>query len=268
VRSTSGRQTGRAELVALPARRRPAEVGPAQWLPSTRSILLGLLLVLGAFGAYFAARNTSLFAVRMIEVQGAPPAVAAEVRAALAPALGTSLVAFDRAAAERRLTTLPEVASAQLDRAFPHILRVVVQLETPVAVLRRGPLAWLASARGRVLEQLTARPYPPLPRIWLSGSAAVAVNSRLGGARAAAGPPPAPLRHLRFPKAVRSIIASGGSVTLILASGGQVRLGAPAQLPLKLAVAQRILVLAGETAYVDVSVPDRPVAAQNPQVGG
>ena len=51
----------------------------------------------------------------------------------------------------------------------------------------------------------------------------------------------------------------------------QVRLGDAGDLRLKLAIAKRILRVVGGTAatgYVDVSVPERPVANSNPQVEG
>ena len=61
----------------------------------------------------------------------------------------------------------------------------------------------------------------------------------------------------------------------MLASGIEVRLGDIGDLRLKLAIARRILALAAPSrdttpAYVDVSVPERPVLGgrHNPQVEG
>jgi cell division protein FtsQ len=241
---------------------------PARWLPSSRSILLGLLLLLAGFGAYYGAGHSSVFAVRELEVHGAPPGVAAQMRTVLAPLLGTSLVGFDRAAAERRLVALPDVASARFDRAFPHTIRIFVELETPVAVLRQGAQAWVVSARGRVLRRLGARPYPPLPRIWVPRTIPIAVDSTVSGDPAEAVQGLAPLRELHFPAAVRSGVAADNEVTLTLASGREIRLGAPLQLRLKLAIAAKILPLAGGAPYVDVSVPERPVVGTNSQVAG
>ena len=56
----------------------------------------------GTYSQYLVARKTSVFAVREVRVEGAPPRVASSIRDALRPLLGSSLVAFDRVAAERR----------------------------------------------------------------------------------------------------------------------------------------------------------------------
>ncbi len=250
--------------MAVPTRQAPAE----RWLPSTRSILLGLLLAVGGIGAYFGIARSSVFAIRTIEVPGVPPGVAAKVREELAPSVGSNLIGFDTGAAARRLIALPQVASAQLDRSFPNTLRVLVKLEVPVAVLRQGSSAWVVSARDRILRELTARPYPALPRIWVTHTAALAVNSSVTSDLAPAVASATALIELRLSTGVRSVAVQNGSITAQLASGGEIRLGDDSQLRLKLAIARRILSLAGESAYVDVSVPDRPVSASNPQVGG
>lgn len=66
-------------------------------------MLVGLALIVAAACAYVGARETSVFAIRAIEVRGAPAGVAAQVRAALAPYRGRSLVALDAADLERRV---------------------------------------------------------------------------------------------------------------------------------------------------------------------
>src|SRR5262249_10453216 len=158
-------------------------------------------LVVGAVAAYVGARESSIFAIRQIRVEGASPAVEARVQAALAPLLGKSLVGFDTGVAHRRLGGGSAVSGATFDRAFPHTLRVRVSREQPVAILRQGANAWLASAHARVLRSLS-RPYPRLPRIWVSPAVDVTDNSTLGGDPAAAIRAVLPLRELRFPAEV------------------------------------------------------------------
>ena len=121
--------------------------------------LIALVLVGSGVGAYIGARQTGIFSLDRIDVNGAPRGTAGKIRAALRPYLGESLVRFDQQDAERRLAAVPEVADAHFDRDFPHTLRVRVRLERPVAVLRRGSDAWLVSSTARVLEPLK-RPYP------------------------------------------------------------------------------------------------------------
>jgi cell division protein FtsQ len=256
----------RAEALPLPAERGP--VAAARWLPSARSLLIGFVIAALAGGAYLIARETSLFAVRTVQVQGAPPAIAARIRAALRPLVGSSLVTFDRAAAEQRLEAIPAVESATFDRAFPHALNVVVRLEPPVAVLRQGSSAWLVSSAGRVLDALSRRPYPALPRIWVPASSTFAVGSSLSGPIAWSAQAAGALTRDPLARQVASVGSDQGEVTLRLRSGVEVRLGDLGDLPLKLAIAERILRLAPGSAYVDVSVPERSVAAYNTQVQG
>ena len=230
-------------------------------------VLMTLALAGGGVGAYLLARQSSVFALNHIEVEGAPPEVASEVRATLAPYRGASLVSFNSRRAGRELSTVAEVADAHFDRAFPHTLKVRVRLERPVAVLRQGPDAWLVSASARVLRELE-RPYPRLPRIWVPRSVDIAVNSTLGGLGAQGVAAVAPLRPLHLGADVRQVMTSAGELTLLLASGTQLRLGDSGDLKLKLSIARQLLPLTTGAAYVDVSVPERPVAGYNPQVAG
>jgi cell division protein FtsQ len=233
-------------------------------------LVVGVVVVLvgAAVGAYMAARQTSLFALDRIQVSGAPRPVAARIRATLEPYVGRSLVRFDSADARRRLAAVSEIADARFDRDFPHTLKVRVRLERPVAVLRRGARAWLVSASARVLQELVKRPYPRLPRIWVPASTDISVNATLGGVAAMGVAAVAPLRPAHLGTTVRQVDTAGGDLTLLLGTGAQLRLGDSGDIRLKLAIAKAILPLAGRAAYVDVSVPERPVAGYNPQLGG
>ncbi len=252
-------------MLPLPAAEcEPAEVG--RWLPSGRSLLIGFLIAALAGGAYLVARKTSVFAVREVRVEGAPPQVASSIRDALRPLLGSSLVAFDRAAAERRLEAIPAVASASFDRAFPRTLKVSVHLEPAVAVLRQGSSAWLVSSGARVLAALTGRPYPPLPRIWVPRSLDLTVGERLGGQVAPPVEAAGSLAGSPLADRVAAVRSEQDEIALVLRSGVEVRLGDLMNLGLKLAIAARILRLAPGSAYIDVSVPLRSVAGYNSQV--
>ena len=109
--------------LSLP-RRRPSAL--LRLLPSGRALLVATALVLIAAGLYGLARGTSMFAVRTVEVQGASPALAAQVRAALRPVEGTNLLALKAGAIVPPVEELPAVRSASYDRDFPHTLRVRV----------------------------------------------------------------------------------------------------------------------------------------------
>jgi cell division protein FtsQ len=235
----------------------------ARIAPSGRSLLTGFLILSAAVGLYAAARTTSAFAVEQIAVEGASPEVAAEVRKALSPAVGESLLGIDLAALANRAESVPMVAGASFDRAFPHTLRIAVAPEVPVAVLRQGSSSWLAAAGGRVVAELDRGARPGLPRIWLKRGVDIRLGERVEGLLLRAVGAVAPLRAQPLPVPVASVVATREELTLVLRTGLELRLGDGSDLPVKLEVARRIVPrLAGADGYLDLSVPERPVAGE------
>jgi cell division protein FtsQ len=219
-----------------------------------------------AFGSYAVARWTPLFAVRSIEVVGADRGTAVHVRAALQPLEGRSLVALRSADVQLPLSRLPEVVSASYDRSFPNTLIVFVRPEHPVAVLRRGNESWLVSARGRAISRLRVGGRAGLPRIWVGQNVSVALGALISDQSTLRAARTLALSGIAALPQIRTARSGEEGLTLVLASGLEVRLGRDEMLPLKLAVAARILRkldLAAEakTLYLDLSVPERPVAA-------
>jgi cell division protein FtsQ len=259
------------KVLPLPRRRR---VDVLRLAPSGRSLLMGLALVLVAGGLYGLARETSMFAVDTIRVVGAAPPVATQVQRELQHFDGRSLVTIDGAAVAQRVDGLPAVRTATVDRAFPHTLVVRVVPELPVAVLRRGPDSFLVSARGRVIAPVTRGTQRALPRIWLPAATAIELGSFLGGGDGGlAARSLAAFVGSGFPGQVTYVRALGGQITLGLRGGLEIRLGAPVDLRLKIAIAHGIVPSlarpsAGGPTYLDVAVPERPVAGRNPQPGG
>ena len=255
------RPRSRAAVVQLPAFERAPIL---RVLPSGRSLLIGFAIVLGAVGLYALARATPMFALDRVEVEGASPAVAAHVRRALEPLEGQTLVSLDAGEVERRLSALPDVAAASFDRDFPHTLRVVVRPEHPVAIARRGSKAWIVAGSTRAIQEVPLGTRPGLPRVWLahSGEPTVGrvVNDRFA-LRAVRALALARLAHFRG--RIRMVRAREGDLTLLLASGLELRVGDLRAIPLKLAIASRVipgLLREREYLYLDVSVPERPVA--------
>jgi hypothetical protein len=231
-----------------------------------RALAIVIALPILLTGAYFAARETSTFSLRTIQVSGGTPVLQDRVRAVLAPLVGRSLMALNGGAVERRVDALPAVVSSHYDRAFPHTLRVTIVPEVPVAVLRKGKDTWLVSARGRAIRQIPKTTDRALPRIWVPTAAQVAAGTFLapndGGTVA---------RVLSlakdFPARFTTASLAHGELTLHLRLGLELRLGEPVDVRLKLAVARRALrVLPAGSTYLDVAVPQRPVAGSNPQL--
>ena len=243
-------------------------------MPSGRALLVAIATVLIAAGLYGLARGTNMFAIHSVTVDGAPPSIASQAEAALRSFNGTNLLTLNGAAVVRKLESLPTIRSATYDRDFPHTLRVRIVPESPVAVLRRGASSWLVSTRGRVIGPVDPLHYRTLPRIWLSAAAQIDIGSTLadndGGAASRAL---AEFASSGFTRRVACARVQAGSLWLGLRSGLELRLGSFVDLRLKIAIVRSILpTLAppsgGGPGYLDVSVPDRPIAGTNPQPGG
>ena len=236
-------------------------------VPSGRSLTVGFALLLTALFLYLGARETAVFHVRSIEVQTEPAGHSRLVQRALAPIEGTSLLKVDDGTISRRLEALPHVHLLGYDRSFPDGLRVHVSVERPVAVLRRGDENWLVSGHGRVLRKLDVRLRRPLPVIWMprafdpevGGIIRVDEPSRAVAALASLRPA-AP----KFYDRIWYVAPAEHGLTLVLRDRFEIRLGNASELALKLEVARRVLAAIREigspATYVDVAVPERPVA--------
>jgi cell division septal protein FtsQ len=247
-----------------PARRRASARAP-------RIAIAAVAIIALSGGAYVTARQTSLFAVGAIHVSGADEELSEQVEAALTRHLRRSLIALDGGQLAREVERLPHVVAANVDRDFPNTLRVEVTPERPVAVIRQGADAWLVSARSRLLGQVDAKTAPTLPRIWLSTAPRQDPGTYLlpadGGALVAAlARLPTP-----FPMPVEAARGTPDGLVLVLRGKLELRLGEARLLRLKLEVAAAVLRTLGvterqELAYLDVSVPERPVGGQKSQV--
>jgi cell division protein FtsQ len=240
--------------------------------PRLALFLAGCLALLVG-GAYLAARETSLFALRTVEVRGVQPAIASAVEQRLAPLEGASLVSLSPDDVEQQVEALPSVRSARVDRRFPHTLDVHVVQERAVAVARIGDASWLVAASGRVIEPLALGALSRLPRIWLDDAAAVpapgerlVVEQGAAAVRAVAEIPPG------FPARVQSVRGNADELLFVLANGTELRLGPSVEVRRKLDVAAVVLDDLRRDrerlAYLDVSLPERPVGSSESQVEG
>ena len=250
---------------------------PALGEPRRRAVALGACIVALLGLLYLGARETPVFALRTVEVEGAPANVRQAVLQSLEEIRGTSLVALDGDAVVGRLEALPSVQSVTYDRAFPHTLRLVVAPEQPVAVVNQASNLWIVSVRGRVIGQTSAAEAPDLPRIRYLPDAPLAAGqfvSDEGTKTVLAALAEAPRR---MPLPIHSARLEDGEVTLVLAGAGETRplllLGEPVDVGTKLRVAARVLRKLGyeerdALAYLDVTLPDRPVASTKPLISG
>ena len=251
-----------------PELRLPALRLPPFPRPGLRALAIAGAVLGAALALYAVARESSLFAVRTIEVSGASPEVAAEARAALEGVDGRSLVALNAGDLERRLEHVPAVRSATVDRSFPYALTVHITPERAAAVYRDGARAWLLAASGRVLAAIEPDVRPRLPRIRLPLSVRPEPGEVLDVA--AARTALAVLAELprRFPvRVLYAEVDTGGRVTVVVEDGLELRLGRPTLARRKLASASAVLRTLSpdertELGYLDLTVPERVVAGQ------
>lgn len=245
-----------------------------QW---RRAVLIGVGILAALGLLYFGARETSVFALRTVEIQGAPPKVRQAVLQSVEETRGTSLVSLDGDAVVRRLEALPSVRSVSYDRAFPHTLRLVVVPEQPVAVVNQASNLWIVSARGRVIGPTSAAEAPDLPRVHYLPEVPLTAGQFVtdeGTETILVALAEAPRR---LPLPINSARLDDGELTLVLAGEGGTRplllLGEPDDVGTKLRVAALVLRKLGDDeraalSYLDVTLPDRPVASTNPIVSG
>jgi cell division protein FtsQ len=256
------RRNARAASAVVPLPHGPGDrLDLARLVPSGRSLVLAFGLLLGVSLAYWGARSSSLFDVQQVEVRGAPPGVARQVQRVTRSVVGTSLLTVDAHDVEGTVRGLPSIAAASVDRSFPHTLVIRVAPVQAVGVVRRGERAWLVSASNRAIREVGPRTHEGLPRVWLPKSVRVVSGESLPAAYEPSTRVLAGLRDVRMPARVKAVRAQRGELTVVLASDLELMLGEPTDVVLKLAVAARVLPLVDSgTAYLDVSVPERPVA--------
>jgi cell division protein FtsQ len=257
------RRHARAASVVVPFPRGAAgdRLDLARFVPSGRSLLTAFAVVLGTVGVYWGAYASSVFAVDRVEVVGAPPEIVREIEAATEEVVGTSLVAVSPEDVEGVVRALPSVAGVSVDRAFPHTLVIRIAPERAVAVVRRGHSSWLVTGAGKVVREIETGSERSYPRLWLTRGVVVRVGGTLPSSYTPATRALAAATEEGLPRRVLSVRAVGGELTLVLRHGPEIRLGEPIDLGLKAAVATAVfrLVEPGMT-YIDVSVPERPVA--------
>jgi cell division protein FtsQ len=241
-----------------------AGAGRAGRAPSraARRRLLVLALVAVALGALYMLwfRDSSLVRVQRVTVTGLSGTDAPRERAALvAAAKRMTTLHVDEDALRKALAAGATVEAIHVQANFPHGLRIEVVEKAPVAVVVYGSERVAVGSGGVLLPDI--RPIPrSLPSIEVG---ALPSAGRLGHGRArrlvaaaAAAPPPLRPRLLRL----REIPAKG--LVAYIRRGPEVILGAPTDLGAKWTAVAAILAdgTSRGASYIDVSLPDRPVA--------
>jgi len=215
-----------------------------------------LLIVAVSFGLWL--RTSSLVRVNSVTVTGIEGRQAAEIRDALTgAAMDMTTLAVDEDRLREAVSAYPVVRSLRTSTAFAHRLRIAVNAYDPVAALQpeRGSLTAVAAdgtlLRGTATSDLPLIGVRTLPGgVRIGDGAALHAVSLLGAA-------PAPLR-----RRVTRVFGSTRGLAATVRDGPKLYFGGDDRLRAKWSAA--VQVLAHETSrgasYVDVRIPERPVA--------
>jgi cell division protein FtsQ len=229
-------------------------------LPRVPLRLLLALLVLAAlgYGGWMWLRDSSLAAVRDVEISGSTSSEESKVRQALdAAARDMTTLHVREDALRAAVAQYASVAGLEVEADFPHTLRISVLEHRPVAVLVSGDREIAASGGGLLLQGVVADGDLPVIKTGapLAGDRVSNANTRTALAIAAAAPDELLRRIDRLWTGPRGMM-------LALVDGPDVIFGDASDARRKWLAAARVLAdpgAAGAT-YLDVRIPERVAA--------
>jgi cell division protein FtsQ len=225
--------------------------------PPARAVVAcaGVLALLG--GGWLWLRDSSLVAVRQVDVTGLSGSEAPRVRAALQEAARDMTTLHVRAGQLRTaVAPFPAVMSVEAHADFPHRLRVVVHEHVAVGALAAGGDRVAVAADGTLLRGSATRGLPVIAAGGQPGGATVGDRAALREIALLAAAP-APLRA----RVVR-VYAGPRGLTAPLSDGPILYFGGAERLRAKWTAVASVLAdrsSAGAT-YLDVRLPERPAA--------
>ncbi|SDS09174.1 cell division protein FtsQ [Friedmanniella luteola] len=190
---------------------------------------------------------SSVLAAREVTVTGQRELTETQVRDAVAVPLGVPLARQDVDAIARRATTLPQVASATVERRWPHTVEVAVVEREPLLAIRQPDGFALVDLRGVAYETRSA-----VPDGVLRADADPGAVPLLTDLAVVAESLPTELRD----DVQRIRATSADDIVLELRSGTTVRWGDARESPLKAQIVDALRTKTTRT--IDVSAPHTP----------
>jgi len=269
VSATGTRATSAAARVAQALRDRMSARGragmrrPPLGRPQPRVLLAGVAALVLLLAGWFWLRDSSLVAVRTVEVSGIDGAQGVRVRAALEEAARSMTTLHVRQSA---LDTAAEpfsiVKRIEVSTDFPHTMRIHVVTNVAVGAIAIDGRRIAVTSDGTILRDVVApAALPEIPLRSTPGGARLTERAAVD-AVAALGAAPGALRTRV--EAVRTTVADG--LELQLAHGPLLIFGDRERLGAKWAAAAAVLAdrdAAGASA-IDVSAPERPAVSGLP----
>ena len=214
-----------------------------------------LLAVLAPLAMWI--RNSSLVGVEDVVVTGIDGSQAAQIKRALESAgrdMTTLHVRED--ALLRAVVAYPVVRSLRTETDFPHGLRIAVNAYEPVAVVRAGAGLTAVAGDGTLLRGSATRGLP-----------VVAIDGKRGGDRLGQGKARGAVRLLAAaPRALRGRVArvylGPRGLTTTMDNGPKLYFGGARRPAAQWSAAAQVLASGTSrgAAYVDLRIPERPVA--------
>lgn len=206
------------------------------------------VLVLGALvaGGGWLVFVSNALGVRQIVIEGETSLRDRDVRARVTVPEGTPLARVDAAGVAASVRRLPQVATARVDRRWPHVLAVVVTERVPLAVVSSGPSYAVVDREGVVLHSASRAP-EGYPMVLADGSAQQAALTTLDSL------PPALRADVR-----RLSARTPENITLELAGSRRVRWGSSEGSAQKSAVLATLLRSVPRAQVYDVTAPGAP----------
>lgn len=240
---------------ALPRPRLPSI--PAWPVIRRRLIIATILLVALTAGYLFWLRDSPLVAVEKVSVAGAEQDPGIETKL-ISAGLEQSTLNVDLAALEEAVAAEPAVRSISAQADFPHGLQISVDLREPVGYLKGAGL--VVAGDGVILDRDSGRP-GDLAAIKVGEKGSVGGGGVQGEALEVArvlGAAPAPL----LATVERAGIDPEFGAFVQLQGGLELRFGDAGRADLKWQAAAAVIAQPSFTGatYLDLSVPDRPVA--------
>lgn len=233
--------------------------------PRMRRRLLAAAIVAILLGALYQLwlRDSSLVAVDDVEVTGLTTKDGPRIRSMLEAVAGDMTTLHIRVEElEEAARQFPVVASIQVERDFPDGLRIAVTERRPAGLVEVDGVPLPVAADGTVLSGLRPPEGLPLLRMDKAATDGRVTDPRTLRALVVAGAAPGPL-----PQRIERISEGPArGIVVQLEDGPEVIFGDADMAAGKWAAAARVLAdpEAAGASYVDVRIPDRPVAGGLP----
>ncbi|CAB4763687.1 MAG: FtsQ-type POTRA domain-containing protein [Actinobacteria bacterium] len=242
-------------------------------------IASGLVILLVA--AVVGLALSPLFAVQKVTILGRNGIEEAALVSGSGISMGDHLVAVDLAAARDALMDMPWVASAHVERKWPHTVVFNITEQKPAALLQSADSLVLVSSTGRILQS-EPEAAPGQLLLKLDGAILLARNESTGpsslpadqglvGKTVSSDVSQAVGVLERMPDSLRSEVAGArlskaGALSLELTDGTQVLFGPPEDISAKLLAVESVLnqVVRECMKTLDVREPTRAAVSRGP----